>query len=238
MNGLQRFEQRLEQMISGVFARAFRSAVQPVEIAAALQRECDNNAQILSRERRLVPNDFHVELSRHRPRAARAATTTRWPRARRPAAGPRRRAGLRLHRAGQDRLRGGRRPDHRPVPDAQPRGGPGHRQRPRAPVPGPPAPSSRSTAPATRCEPPAWWSAAAPRPTCGSTTRASAAGTSSSGREHGDGPRRGRSTSARPTACSSTAPRSPRGDLHDGSDGPDRQHHDDGPRRSRRGADV
>lgn len=63
MSGLQRFEQRLESMISGVFARAFRSAVQPVEIAAALQRECDNNAQILSRERRMVPNDFHVELS-------------------------------------------------------------------------------------------------------------------------------------------------------------------------------
>lgn len=63
MGGLQRLENKLEQMISGAFARAFRSAVQPVEIAAALQRECDNNAQILSRERRLVPNDFHVELS-------------------------------------------------------------------------------------------------------------------------------------------------------------------------------
>ena len=64
MGGLQRLENKLEQVISGAFARAFRSAVQPVEIAAALQRECDNNAQILSRERRLVPNDFHVELSR------------------------------------------------------------------------------------------------------------------------------------------------------------------------------
>lgn len=63
MGGLQRFEQRLEQMISGAFAKAFRSAVQPVEIAAALQREVDNNAQILSRDRRMVPNDFHVELS-------------------------------------------------------------------------------------------------------------------------------------------------------------------------------
>jgi hypothetical protein len=50
-------------MVSGAFARAFRSAVQPVEIAAALQRECDNNTQILSRQRRMVPNDFHVELS-------------------------------------------------------------------------------------------------------------------------------------------------------------------------------
>ncbi len=63
MGGLQRFEQRLERLISGAFARAFRSAVQPVEISAALQREVDNNTQILSRDRRLVPNDFHVELS-------------------------------------------------------------------------------------------------------------------------------------------------------------------------------
>lgn len=63
MGGLQRFEQRLEQAISGVFARTFRSAVQPVEIAAALQRELDNQAQVVSRQRRIVPNIFHVELS-------------------------------------------------------------------------------------------------------------------------------------------------------------------------------
>jgi hypothetical protein len=63
LSGLQRFENKLEQMISGVFARTFRSAVQPVEIASALNREVDNSAQILSRDRRLVPNDFHVELS-------------------------------------------------------------------------------------------------------------------------------------------------------------------------------
>ncbi len=63
MGVLQRFEDRLEQLVSGAFARAFRSAVQPVELAAALQREVDNSAQILSRDRRLVPNNFHVELS-------------------------------------------------------------------------------------------------------------------------------------------------------------------------------
>jgi hypothetical protein len=63
VGGLQRFEQRLENMVYGAFARVFRSAVQPVEIAAALERECDNNAQILSRQRRAVPNDFHVELA-------------------------------------------------------------------------------------------------------------------------------------------------------------------------------
>jgi hypothetical protein len=63
VSGLQRFENKLEQLISGVFARTFRSAVQPVEIASALNREIDNSAQILSRDRRLVPNTFHVELS-------------------------------------------------------------------------------------------------------------------------------------------------------------------------------
>jgi hypothetical protein len=60
---LHRFEQRLEHIVTGAFARAFRSAVQPVEIAAALQREIDNSAQILSRDRLLAPNSFHVELS-------------------------------------------------------------------------------------------------------------------------------------------------------------------------------
>jgi hypothetical protein len=63
MGVVQRFENKLEQLVSGTFARAFRSAVQPVEVAAALQREVDNSAQILSRDRRLVPNNFHVELS-------------------------------------------------------------------------------------------------------------------------------------------------------------------------------
>lgn len=62
MGVLQRFERRLENMVQGAFTRAFRSDVQPVEIAAAIQRELDNNAQIVSRERSLVPNDFVVEL--------------------------------------------------------------------------------------------------------------------------------------------------------------------------------
>ena len=38
---------------------------QPVEIAAALQRELDNNAQIVTRERSLVPNDFVIEFGSH-----------------------------------------------------------------------------------------------------------------------------------------------------------------------------
>ena len=63
MGMLHRFEQRLEQAVTGAFARAFRSAVQPVEIASALKREIDNSAQILSRDRKLAPNAFVVELS-------------------------------------------------------------------------------------------------------------------------------------------------------------------------------
>lgn len=63
MGSLHRFEQRLEHAVTGAFARAFRSAVQPVEIASALQREIDNSAQILSRDRRLAPNDFTIDLS-------------------------------------------------------------------------------------------------------------------------------------------------------------------------------
>ncbi len=63
MSVLQRFEQRLERAVSGAFARVFRSAVQPVEIASSITREIDNSAQVLSRQRVLVPNVFRVELS-------------------------------------------------------------------------------------------------------------------------------------------------------------------------------
>ena len=106
MGMLQRFEHRLEQMVSGAFAKAFRSAVQPVEIAAALQREVDNSAQILSRDRRLVPNDFHVELSAAPTTSgSRRTTSTLAAGAHRELQRARRRAGLRLHRPGHDRLR-------------------------------------------------------------------------------------------------------------------------------------
>ncbi|MFJ6609799.1 FhaA domain-containing protein [Streptomyces sp. NPDC091289] len=63
MGVMKRFEQRLEGLVNGTFAKVFKSEVQPVEIAGALQRECDNNATIWNRERTVVPNDFIVELS-------------------------------------------------------------------------------------------------------------------------------------------------------------------------------
>ena len=50
-------------MVHGAFAKAFKSEVQPVEIAAGLQRELDDRATIVSRARTVVPNVFVVELS-------------------------------------------------------------------------------------------------------------------------------------------------------------------------------
>jgi Protein of unknown function (DUF3662)/FHA domain len=60
-----RFEKKVEGAVSGVFARAFKGDVQPVEIAARLQRELDSEAKLMSRNKRLVPNDFTVRLSQH-----------------------------------------------------------------------------------------------------------------------------------------------------------------------------
>ena len=65
MGIFQRFERRVEGAVSGVFARAFKGDVQPVEIAARLQRELDAEAKLMSRDKKLVPNDFTVGLSSH-----------------------------------------------------------------------------------------------------------------------------------------------------------------------------
>jgi hypothetical protein len=62
---LQRFERRLDALVNGAFAKAFKAEVQPVEIASALQRECDDRAAIVGHGRTMVPNDFVVELGPH-----------------------------------------------------------------------------------------------------------------------------------------------------------------------------
>ena len=63
MGVLQRFERRLEGMVEGAFARAFKSELQPVEVASAVQREMDDRAAIVAQGRTLVPNDFVVEIA-------------------------------------------------------------------------------------------------------------------------------------------------------------------------------
>ena len=63
MGVLQRFERRLEGLVEGAFARVFKGAVEPVEVARALQREAEDHKAILGWGRILVPNRYTVELS-------------------------------------------------------------------------------------------------------------------------------------------------------------------------------
>lgn len=63
MGILDKFEQSVDKMVNGAFAKAFKSEVQPVEIAAALQSEMDERAAVVSRARTVVPNEFTVHLS-------------------------------------------------------------------------------------------------------------------------------------------------------------------------------
>ena len=61
--GLKRFERRLERAVEGVFARAFRSGLRPVELGRRLVREMDDNRSVDVRGRTVVPNYFTVQLS-------------------------------------------------------------------------------------------------------------------------------------------------------------------------------
>ena len=51
MGVLGRFEKGIERAVNGAFARAFRSEVQPVELASAIKREADDNASVVGRNR-------------------------------------------------------------------------------------------------------------------------------------------------------------------------------------------
>jgi hypothetical protein len=61
--GLQRFERRLERLVEGAFAKAFRSGVQPVEIGRRLARELDAGRTVGVRGP-VAPNRFTIGLSR------------------------------------------------------------------------------------------------------------------------------------------------------------------------------
>jgi hypothetical protein len=60
--GLQQFEQRLERLVEGAFAKAFRSGVQPVELGRRLAREMDLHRTVGVRGL-IAPNHFRVALS-------------------------------------------------------------------------------------------------------------------------------------------------------------------------------
>ena len=63
MGILDNFEKGLERVVNGAFAKTFKSGLQPLEVTAALRRELDTKAAVVSRDRILVPNDFVVRLA-------------------------------------------------------------------------------------------------------------------------------------------------------------------------------
>ena len=61
--GIRGFERRLERMVEGAFARAFKSGLRPVELGRRLVREIDDNRSVGVRGGTVVPNHFTVALS-------------------------------------------------------------------------------------------------------------------------------------------------------------------------------
>jgi hypothetical protein len=59
---LRSIEQKIESLIEGVFGRAFRTNVQPVELARKLAKEMDDHRTV-SVSRVYVPNEYTVYLS-------------------------------------------------------------------------------------------------------------------------------------------------------------------------------
>lgn len=62
MNVLRSIETRIESLVEGVFGRAFRSHVQPVELARKLAKEMDDHKTV-SISRVYVPNEYVLYLS-------------------------------------------------------------------------------------------------------------------------------------------------------------------------------
>jgi len=58
-----RVERGLERAVHGAFAKAFKSEVQPVEIASAMRRAMDDRAAVIGHGRTFVPNLFTIELA-------------------------------------------------------------------------------------------------------------------------------------------------------------------------------
>jgi Protein of unknown function (DUF3662)/FHA domain len=61
---LRGIEQKIEALVEGVFGRAFRTNVQPVELARKLVKEMDDHRTV-SVSRVYVPNEYTIYLSQH-----------------------------------------------------------------------------------------------------------------------------------------------------------------------------
>src|SRR3954453_20634333 len=62
MSVLRNLEAKLEAFVEGAFSRAFKSRVQPVELARKLAKEMEES-QVVSISRTYVPNEYVVFLS-------------------------------------------------------------------------------------------------------------------------------------------------------------------------------
>ncbi|MBV8979697.1 MAG: FHA domain-containing protein [Acidimicrobiia bacterium] len=60
--GLQQFERRLERLVEGAFAKAFRSGLQPVELGRRLSREMDLQRTV-GVHGLIAPNHFQIAVS-------------------------------------------------------------------------------------------------------------------------------------------------------------------------------
>ncbi len=60
---LRSFEDRLERLVEGVFSRAFKSGLQPVEVGRRLVREMEASRTVDVRGRALAPNRFVIRVA-------------------------------------------------------------------------------------------------------------------------------------------------------------------------------
>ena len=63
MGLFDRVERGLERAVNGAFAKAFKSEVQPVELASAIRRAMDDRVAVMGHGRTMVPNLYTIELS-------------------------------------------------------------------------------------------------------------------------------------------------------------------------------
>ena len=71
MGFLKHIEKRMESLVEGVFGRAFRRQIHPVEIAKGLTKQMDEG-RMVSISRTYAPNDFTIHLSREDTESIRA----------------------------------------------------------------------------------------------------------------------------------------------------------------------
>ena len=63
MSVLDRFEKSVEGAGNGVFSKSGSKDLQPVDLSSALEREIDNEAMPVGRDRTVAPNEYRFKLS-------------------------------------------------------------------------------------------------------------------------------------------------------------------------------